>query len=105
MSHRSRYLDRYWSEDLDQVDDPRRAARRQIHRRRRYVESIAGWVVLCAFVVAIWAFDGRGYFWPGWVIAGAAVLLTLRGWRIYAHKPITEGDIDAELQRHKPTRG
>lgn len=103
MSYRSRFSDRY-ELDLDE-DDPRRLARRQIHRRRRIAQSIVSWVVLSAFVVAVWALGGRGYFWPGWVIAGGAALLVLRGWRVHASTPITQAEVDAEMQRQQARRG
>jgi hypothetical protein len=32
-----------------------------------------------ALLVAIWAFTGAGYFWPGWVIASWGLALVLEG--------------------------
>lgn len=105
MSHRYGYSDKYQTEDLDESDDPRRLARRQILRRRRLAQSVVSWVVLSAFVVAIWALGSRGYFWPGWVIAGGAALLLLRGWRVHTYTPIAQADVDAEVQRQHLKRG
>ncbi|GAA1654519.1 hypothetical protein GCM10009733_059850 [Nonomuraea maheshkhaliensis] len=75
-------------------------ARRQLEKKRRLRADITGYVVVNAFLVGVWALTGFGYFWPGWVIGGWGVLLVLAAWNTYADRPISEADIDRELQRH-----
>ena len=56
------------------------------------------WVVN-AFLVLIWALTGAGYFWPIWVIGGWGIGLVLHAWTAFLQKPITEADIDREVER------
>ncbi|TFD80352.1 2TM domain-containing protein [Cryobacterium sp. Sr8] len=55
-------------------------------------------MVVNAFLVGVWAVTGRGYFWPGWVLAGWGVALRLDAWNALYRRPITESDIDRELR-------
>ncbi|MFN8195597.1 MAG: 2TM domain-containing protein [Nocardioidaceae bacterium] len=76
-------------------------ARTRLLRRRKFRADVAAYLVINAFLVGIWAAAGFGYFWPGWVLAGWAVLLILDGWDTYVRRDVTEGDIQREL--HKST--
>jgi hypothetical protein len=57
------------------------------------------YVVVNAFLVGIWAVTGRGYFWPAWPIGAWGLGMALSFWDLYLRRPITEKDIQAELQR------
>lgn len=74
-------------------------ARKRIMKRHKLRVDIAAYVVINIFLVAVWAFSGKGYFWPGWVMAGWGVLLLLDAWNLYDQKPITQDDLDHELRR------
>jgi len=50
-------------------------------------------------LVGIWAFSGAGYFWPIWVLLGWGIGLALNGWTVYFQRPITEDDIQREMER------
>ena len=76
----------------------REAARRRLERKRKLVGDIVAYLVVNAFLVGVWAVTGRGYFWPGWVLAGWGVLLLLDAWNTLYRRPITEADIDRELR-------
>jgi hypothetical protein len=79
----------------------RERARKQVERKRRFWGGIVFYVVLNLFLIGAWAVTGFGYFWPGWVLAGCAVLAVLDAWNVYFRRPITEEDIDRELRnRH-----
>lgn len=80
-------------------DSERAAARRRLERKRKFAGDVVAYFVFNAFVVAIWAASGRGYFWPAWVMGGWGVLLLLDAWNVYFRRPVTEADIDRELQR------
>jgi fatty acid desaturase len=73
-------------------------ARQSIQRKRKLRDDAVAYVVINAFLVGIWAFSGAGYFWPGWVLAGWAVLLLLDAWNAYHQRPVTEADIDREMR-------
>jgi 2TM domain len=84
--------------------DERAWARKRIQRKHKFRGDLVAYVVINAFLVAVWATTGFGYFWPGWVLAGWGVALVLDGWNVYsrrapANRGITEDDIDRELHR------
>lgn len=76
-------------------------ARRRVARRREREERTFAWVTLNVLMITLWAFGGRGYFWPAWVLAPTTVFLLLDWWR----PEITEGDVDDELRRMRSRRG
>ena len=97
MAHPHRQY--FETEEPEENPTPEARARKQIKRRRELQGALVGFVVVSAFLVAIWALSGGGYFWPGWVMAAWAVVMVLRFWR---HRPVTGADVDAELRRMGP---
>ena len=77
----------------------REQARKRIEKKHKFLGDVAAYVVINLFLIGVWAFNGFGYFWPGWVLAGWGVLLLLDAWNVYYRRPITEDDIDHELRR------
>ena len=69
----------------------------RVEKKRKVRTDLVTYVVVNLFLIAVWAVTGFGYFWPGWVMAGWAVLLGLDIWSVYARKPITDEDIQREL--------
>jgi len=43
----------------------------------------------------------RGYFWPGWVLAIWGVLLLLAFWDVYLRRPVSDAEVDAEVERRR----
>ena len=84
-------------------DEPGRRdrARRRLQSRRDLSAHVVVYVVVNAFLIGIWAFTGRGYFWPGWVIGGWGIGLALNAWDVLLRRPVTEADIDEELRRRE----
>jgi hypothetical protein len=89
----------------DQVDDvpasDRERARKRLQDRREFGSHAVAFVVVNAFLIGAWAITGGGYFWPAWILAAWGVGLVLHGWDTFVRKPITEADIDRELQRQR----
>lgn len=79
----------------------RERARRRVERKRKFGGDLVAYLVINAFLIGTWAVTGRGYFWPGWVLAGWGVLLLLDAWGVYFRRPVTEDDIDRELSGHR----
>jgi len=51
------------------------------------------------FLIGIWALSDQGYFWPIWVILGWGVGLLLNGWDVYFRRPISEEEIQREMEQ------
>jgi hypothetical protein len=85
--------------DTRSTGDPARVlARKRIERRRNLQGGLVAYVVINAFLVALWALTGAGYFWPGWIIGGWGIGMLLGLWD-YLRGPVTDADIDNELRR------
>ena len=85
--------------DSPTPDSERAAARRHLERKRKFSGDLVSYIVINAFLVVIWAVSGRGSFWPGWVMGVWGVLLLLDAWNLYFRHPVTEAEVDRELQR------
>ena len=53
-------------------EELRKLAVRAIKRKRDFWNHLIAYCIVNAFLVVIWYWNGRGYFWPGWVLAGWA---------------------------------
>jgi hypothetical protein len=86
-----------------QPQDPlRRAAIERLQNRRGFAPHLVSYVVVNAFLVAIWATTGAGYFWPAWVIGFWGIGLVMHAWTAFWQKPITEQDVQREMERGGP---
>lgn len=81
------------------VDTEREVVRRRLQARRDFSSHLAAYVVINAFLVAIWASTGRGYFWPAWILGIWGAGLIMHAWDAFLRRPVTEADIDHELGR------
>jgi hypothetical protein len=73
-------------------------ATERLKKRRDLGAHAVVYVVVNAALVGIWAMTG-GYFWPAWVMFGWGVGLVLNVWDVYFRRPVTEGDIQQEMNR------
>lgn len=80
-------------------DEIRKEARARVEKRRDFGAHVVAYVVINAALVVIWAMTGAGYFWPGWVMLGWGVGLVLHAWDVFWRKPVTEADVDREIER------
>ncbi len=83
------------------VEPARDAARKRLLAKRDFVTHLITYVVVNGFLVLVWAFTGRGYFWPAWVIGAWGIGLILHARDVFWRRPITEADIDRELRRQE----
>ena len=81
--------------------EDREAVRRRLEARRDFGSHVVAYVVVNAFLIALWAVTGAGYFWPAWVLAAWGIGLALHAWDVFLRRPVTEADIDEELERHR----
>jgi len=84
-------------------DDLRTAARYRLKAKADFRSILLTWVLLSILFLAIWFFTGgpNNYFWPIWPILGIGIGVFFTGIRAYGsgHGPITESDVDAEVER------
>ncbi len=81
------------------LTDRREAALRRVKAKRDFRNHAAVYVVVNTMLVVIWAISGAGYFWPIWPIAGWGVGLAFNAWAAYFERPITEVDVQKEMER------
>lgn len=80
-------------------DSARQQAIQRLHQRRGFLNYVIGAIVISLFMVVIWALSGRGYFWPVWVMGGFAIGLIFYGVNLAMNKPLTEDQIQREMQK------
>ena len=80
-------------------NDARHAAVQRLQQRRGFMNYVIGAIVVSILMVIIWFLTRGGYFWPGWVMAGFAVGLVFYWIRLATNKPITEDEIQREMQK------
>jgi hypothetical protein len=79
-------------------DDVRGMARARLVKRREFTAHLAAYVLGNAFLVAIWAFTGAGFFWPVFPILGWGIGVFFHGWDTFS-TPLSEDRIDQEVER------
>ncbi len=82
---------------LQQDAVSREVALKRLQRKRKVVGDVVAYVVVNAFLLIVWAMTDRSYFWPGWVLSGWGVLLTLDIWNAFLRRPITAAEIEREM--------
>lgn len=80
-------------------DSSRQQAIQRLHQRRGFLNYVIGAIVISLFMVVIWAFTGRGDFWPIWVMGAFAIGLIFYGVNLVMNKPLTEDQIQREMQK------
>ena len=79
-------------------DQLREQARKRIVAKRDLASHAVVYVVINSVVILVWAVTGHGYFWPGWLMGAWGIGLLLQAWDVFWRRPITDADIDAEVE-------
>lgn len=102
-------------------DGTRRAAIESIERRRRFHVELAASTLAILVLVIVWAaseyhnaggWPSRGFsqssgvhdVWNFWIVYPVFVILLVlgaRAWLVYARRPISDNDIDREIERQR----
>lgn len=84
-------------------DEVREYARAQIKKKRDFKTYLFVYAAVTLVVVGVWFITSpTAYFWPQWTIFGmgiGAIFVGLDAYGVFSAKPITEADIDAEVER------
>jgi len=87
------------------VTDTREQAARdraiaQLKKRRDFRGHLLVYVLVNAFLVAIWAITSdHGFFWPVFIIGAWGIGLVMNAWDVYWRRDITEADIQQTMRR------
>jgi peptidoglycan/LPS O-acetylase OafA/YrhL len=85
---------------IDTQANARELAIQRLKMRRDFRGILAGGVFAVIVAVVIWALGEGGYFWPMWVMLGAAIAIVAQGWSAYGpSNRITEEDVQREMSR------
>ncbi len=85
---------------IDTQSNARELAIQRLKMKRDFRALLAGGVFSVIVAVAIWALGEGGYFWPVWVMLGAAIAIVAQGWSAYGpSNRITEEDVQREMSR------
>lgn len=77
----------------------------QLKKRRDFHAHLLVYVLFNAFLVVIWAVIGvHVFFWPIFPIAGWGIGLVMNAWDVYWRHPISETDINREIEREDMQR-
>ena len=86
-------------DDTELPTSDRELALRRLKKQRDFQSHVVAYVVINAAVWAIWAFTGAGYPWPAWLTGLWGIGLVMNAWDVYWRRPITETDVERELER------
>ena len=88
--------------DLEQPTSEREQALLSLKKRRDLQGHLVVFLVVNAALWALWAATGAGYPWPAWVTGLWAIGLVTNAWDVYFRAPITESDVQREIERLHP---
>ena len=81
----------------------REFALKQIKKKQGFRTYLFVYAAVTLVVVGVWFITSpTAYFWPQWTIFGmgiGAIFVGLDAYGVFSAKPITEADIDAEVER------
>jgi hypothetical protein len=83
-------------------DEARKAAIERLKDKRNVQYQAVTFLIVSVVLVLIWAVSGAGFFWPVFPIAAFLLAIGFAAFNAYGRKPITEDEIDREMQRGGP---
>ena len=84
--------------EILQGEQLREVAKARLIKRREFVAHLFVYVLVNAFLMAIWVITGAGFFWPVFPILGWGIGLFFHGWDTFS-APLSEARIDREVAR------
>ena len=84
---------------VERRDPLRERAIESLKKKAEFRVHLLAYVLVNAFLVAIWAATGREFFWPLFPIAGWGIGLAFHAWDAYRAQAPTEERIRREMDR------
>jgi hypothetical protein len=73
---------------------------KRLKKRRDFSAHVLVYVLVNAFVVAIWALtDPDGFFWPIFPMAGWGIGVVMNAWDVFLNDEFDEEQIRREMER------
>jgi hypothetical protein len=85
-------------------EDLREVALKRIKKRRDFRTHVVVYSLVNIFLWGIWIVTGTGFPWPVFVTGGWGIGLLLDARETYGDRPVTEQDVQAEIERLKQQR-
>jgi 2TM domain len=83
----------------------REKAIKQLKKRRDFRGHLLVYVLVNAFLVAVWALTNPdGFFWPVFLIAGWGIGVVMNAWDVYRGDEFSEAQIHREMERFQGRR-
>ncbi len=92
-------------EEINNDEELRRMAIERIRKRSEFKAHLLAYVLVNAFLVAIWAVTGADFFWPIFPILGWGIGLAFHAWDVYRRPYPTEAQIQHEIHALSEPRG
>jgi len=73
---------------------------KRLKKRRDFSAHLLVYVLVNAFLVAIWALTNReGFFWPIYPLAGWGIGVVMNAWDVFHNEEFDEEQIRREMER------
>jgi hypothetical protein len=89
---------------IDRQSEEWQQARKRVVDRRELGSHVVAYLVVNTGFIVIWLMTGHGYFWPAWLLCLWGVGLLLHAWEVLVRRPVTDADVDAELEELREHR-
>jgi 2TM domain len=79
--------------------DLREQAIDRLKKQSDFNVHLLAYLVVNAFLIAIWSVTGAGFFWPVFPLFGWGIGVAFNAWDVYWRKPPSEDQIHQEMAR------
>jgi hypothetical protein len=77
----------------------REAAVERLKKKHDFYPHLLAYLLVNAFLVAIWLISGSGYFWPVFPIVGWGIGIAFHAWDTFSRPALSEDRIKREMER------
>ena len=71
----------------------------RLKKKRDFRSHLVAYVIINAFLWALWAITSAGYPWPIWVTLAWGIGIAFNGWDVYGRSDLSEDEIRREMER------